>query len=856
MEVQKAKTLDEIYQEVREYDLVLTADASIADALKRRLEEPKLGRWAATPQRLAYEDELAEEDFKRDIFLKLVNEKGLRWKEASYILSNTIECWKETGEIEEIKRYGFEGDSVEKVLEVLRDTDNPLKALEEYSIGENKDVAVLAPYQLNELDRKIIPEDYDEIKMFEEKKVDLPEFNVFNSANSLVQSLKENIERLGPENTAVVIEPSSSYQVLLESTLEASGIPYLKQRDISEDEDLRTFLSLVRTGLSSDRLRIRDIRPVLQELKIPISASENEKFIEDLGEGELEEFRNFFTMIQHLPFKEVLKKYEEFTGRDIGVVKSIIEELDIGDEMVSETRVNQIEYYLDSFAPTEDIEEDGVLLADPKKVSKVDRPVVFLVGMDSKWSQEIESSGWVDTEKREKQNLNDFRSLIQSGKPVFMVQDKEMNEDIIPCYYLNQLLDEEFVNFRELPHRRVRADEEEAGTGFQHTELDLDEGLVEVLSQSSLNSFVISPRYYYISELVSDADEESLEKGNLFHDYAEFYVNYPEFTDEKTDSEIVEFMLDRIKPYADDLDLEKLETEFRIGIRNIKSFLKSMEISRREIEGYGKKDRHENLFSEKYGKPIRSEITEMWFRDEELGGKGKIDFIQDRRNLIDYKSGRRKSEKKIIKKSKVDLHENERFPNFQAPMYLAYHRKKVPDKKLNFKFFHFLDNLGEEISGRAENEENIVELTYYPENFDEKVASNGAFEKLIKGVSKGNDRRKTLEKIGCSSFKEFMKENSFPKTHDKDEALSSEFAEKFRSYGVNQVGDYKYVRNGIDSAIKKLVDFHTENYFKDDIDRFEEFLQEKINELNDYKGSRFPLEAKADDIPERDLIMK
>lgn len=856
MKVQKAKTLDQNYEEVKEYDLVITAEASTADSLKRRLDKTKLGPFAVTPQRLAYGDELAEEDFKRDIFLELVNEEGLRWKQASYLLSNAISCWQETGELEKVKDHGFTDEAMEKVIEVLRQTDNPLQALEEYRIPEEKDVAVLAPYQLNELDRKILPEEYDEIGLFLDEEEELPDFNIFNSSNELIQALKESIKKVGPENAGVVVDPSSGYQALLESALESSEIPYLKQQDLSEDEDLRTFLSLMRTGLSSKRVRVSDIRPVLQELNVPVPSTDSEKFIEDLEEGRLQEFRDVFTMMQHLPFEEVVRKYEEFTGRNLGPVKSILDELDIQDEMVSEGRINQIEYYLDSFAPSEEIEEDGVLFADPKKVSRVDRPVVFFVGMDADWRQEPESSEWVDQDKREEENLKDFTSLLQSGRPVFMVQDKEMNEDIKPCFYLNEIIDEEFVNFRQLPHKRVRPEEIETGTGFERKGLDIEQEKVKVLSQSSLNNFAMSPRYYYISELVSDPDEEALEKGNLFHDYAEFYVNYPEFMDEKSDEEVIDFMMQRIRPFADDLDLEKLETEFKVGLKNIRNFVKSREVSREEMEGYEKKDRDENVFAEEYDRPVRSQITELWFEDEGLGGKGKIDFLQDSQNLVDYKSGRRKSEKKIVKQSKVALHGDEQYPNFQAPMYLAYHRKKAPGKKLNFTFFHFLDNLGDDVTGEASNEDNIVTVTYYPQEFGEKAGSNEAFELMIKDVAKSNDRRKTLEKLGCHQFRKFMEENEVPKTHDKDEILATQFAEDFKSFAKKEVGDYKYVRNGVESALKKLVEFHSKNYFRDDIDLFEEFLEEKLEELNEYRGLRFPLDAKADDIPDRDLIMK
>jgi len=46
-----------------------------------------------------------------------------------------------------------------------------------------------------------------------------------------------------------------------------------------------------------------------------------------------------------------------------------------------------------------------------------------------------------------------------------------------------------------------------------------------------LNSLALSPRLYYFEKLVSDGEDEKIEKGNIFHDYAEFYINHPEFVE-------------------------------------------------------------------------------------------------------------------------------------------------------------------------------------------------------------------------------------------------------------------------------------------------------------------------------------
>ena len=54
MKVDRALGVDEVYEEVKDYDLVLSVDAPLVDALKKRVDEAKLGKFAVTPRRLVY----------------------------------------------------------------------------------------------------------------------------------------------------------------------------------------------------------------------------------------------------------------------------------------------------------------------------------------------------------------------------------------------------------------------------------------------------------------------------------------------------------------------------------------------------------------------------------------------------------------------------------------------------------------------------------------------------------------------------------------------------------------------------------------------------------------------------------
>jgi hypothetical protein len=448
--------------------------------------------------------------------------------------------------------------------------------------------------------------------------------------------------------------------------------------------------------------------------------------------------------------------------------------------------------------------------------------------------REIKDKKLIQQNKIENKHLKDFKSLIQSGKSYFMVQNQELNEEITPCFYLNELIDQEFSNFSELPSKNVKPERKPEKKGFEPENRNTQIKEIEYLSQSGLNSFVQSPRLYFMDRLVSDADQEKFEKGNLFHMYAEYHADNPEQASSINIENIVKIMMDNIEEFADELDLEDLETEFRIGIKNIRNFLDNKEIEKPEIKEYVSTE-DENIFVKEFPGNNKSTCTEPYFKDSKLGAKGKIDLLLNKKHLVDYKSGRRYTTQKVLKKSHVNLFEEEKFPDFQPLLYITEHRKHV-NGKIKFTFLHFLNEIGNTVNG--EDAELKTTITYHPETFQEKKASMEVFEHLIKDVAKSNDRRKTLEKLSYQKYKNFMKERDIPEPFNKKELLKTQFAQDFEDYAKQEVGDYKYVEKGIKKTLKKLVDYRLENYFKEDADQMEKFLQEKIDEINEYLDSR------------------
>ncbi len=859
MKVQKSLGVDEIYEQVKGRGLVLSTEAPLVDALNRRVKEPGLGRFAVTPKRLVYNETGKRLMDKRDLFHLLVRETEMGLKQASYLLENAISCWMETGEVESITGYRrFKSDAMKKVVELLKNTDNIFRAMESFEI-EEKDVVVVGIHQFNGLDLKVLPDSYDVLDIFAEDKIELPEFSVFNSEVEIVRAVRDNIDPDNPNRFALVMEPGSSYQPLIETMLDAEGVPYMVQRELRESLGLRDFLSLCRTADSVKSSKVRDLQPVLRFLGIEVPIEYNEQYAKDLDIEELDEFKDFLDKIQGRTLSEVLEEFGDVYERDLGGIEEVFESLGIEDKTPNEEILNALELYLDIFeVPFEEIKKKSVLFVSPKNVAWVDRPVVFHIGMDSDWVCDVPKRPWIDKDKKEETNLTNFKILLQNTNSYYMVQDTYLSESVTPCFYFNELTTDNFDSFVDLNHSRYNHPSEDKKKKFKKKQIDIQPDKETTISQSSLNRLTQCPRNYFFSKLISSIDRDFFRKGNLFHDFAEFYVNHPDFVEEGR-NKLVDLMVDEMKPLVDDLDLPILRTEFMVGTDNIIKYLKEEGFSGSKPQDCYR-EKTDNFFSKATGRTIDVEITEMWFEDPDLGARGIIDLVKDEGHLVDYKSGRRKSPGDVVKRSNLDLLEDD--PNFQAILYLSYLRKQRPRQKLKFTFFHFLDNIDDKISGTADYKDNICTLTYFPCTFEEQIKRRETFQSLL-----GRSKKRTgfLKDLGYSSFKEALDEFEVPRQlqYDKRRLVEEKVDDLRRRFSAYfDIGHRKdYTENQIQGIcagiLKNLVDFRRKNYFKEDLDAFDEFLEKKIEELNDYKKSRFPVgDVDLDKIDNKDLILK
>ena len=322
-------------------------------------------------------------------------------------------------------------------------------------------------------------------------------------------------------------------------------------------------------------------------------------------------------------------------------------------------------------------------------------------------------------------------------------------------------------------------------------------------------------------------------------------------------ADVVDVMVEEARPLFAGTDEPLRRRSYRIGIETIVEYLDDQGPESEDFltpaSGWGR-----NFFADYFDEPIDSPLTERWFENTSLGIKGKIDLVRAPDHLLDFKSGRKKSQRKVVKQAAIDPPNDT--PNFQAALYLCHYRTTHPDEPIEFTFFHFLETLDDVITGDADLDDTLTTVTYYPWTFDEHVGSRQAYDTLLGGY---NDCVATFEDLGFEAYTEIMGRLSFPKTTEKDELRESTFAAAFTEAVDNQTGGNVDAEKGCDQAIRALNGVRKKSFFREDLDAMERFVADRIQELNEYRrgDDRFPVEGIAGEpnyrrVDHRDLILE
>ncbi|MFB6095252.1 MAG: PD-(D/E)XK nuclease family protein, partial [Halodesulfurarchaeum sp.] len=831
MPIRTRRSIADIYEAVREYDLVLTADAPLSLALNRRVETPRLGRFAATPRMLASGD-FAPSD-RRPLFQEVIDQTELTWKQSAYLVDQVLDAWEKTGSPERILGYEeFDNPATRAVLEVVQSTESSYRAVTEYDISPDRDVVVVGEEQFTALDRRILPETYDTLDPFEDDTFPVPTFHLYDSATAIVDAVVEAIAEATDtsnrperaEQVGIVLHEGGEYRPLVESALESAGIPYYGGPGFADDVDLRTLLGLLRLARTSGDVRVRDVRGLLSRLGDPPPVADDRKRLSALAgpdAGRSSEVPSSVRTLQVVleefdgaTFREAIDCYEAHAGADLDPLRRELDRLGLAGHRVTAERLDDLEFYLDAFDVPVDRDDEGVLLASATSSVYVDRPTVFYLGLSTDWTRSIPDRPWIDAAATDAVNLREFQLRLQNGQErYYLVRNTAAGEPVTPCLYFHDLLADAFPDieeFRDLPHESHggRTPAWDRSTGFEHRPVDdvfgsqsdtppsestvsdtpPSEGTVsdttpspvETVSQSTLATLANCPRDHFFDRLLDRPETDYFTRGTVVHDFAEFAVAHPDVVEGASWDELVSVGVDALRPFTADREVPLVRTRLRAGLRNVWTYLQSAPPEGVSFDAYAP-FRAENRYAAHFDRPIGDgSDTEQWFEDPELGGKGVVDLIASPTTLADYKTGSLTSARRVVADGDLDrddagdadaLVATSDTPDFQVPLYLAHHRRVVPSVPLTFRLVHVLETVDDVVTGDAAVEDMLTEVPYHPLPFADFAATRTAYDLLTADVSETNDRRKTLEALGYDSYREFFERWDVPDDVDRDEIL-------------------------------------------------------------------------------------
>ncbi|WP_254824328.1 PD-(D/E)XK nuclease family protein [Haloglomus halophilum] len=859
MTLREAASIDDLHRAIRDTDLALTSDPPLALALDRRVDRPRIGRVGATPRGHA-SNQLTPMD-RRNLFRTLITETDLTWKQAHRALDRTLQAWDRTGNIDAILDHDeFDTPAMRTAVETLRTADSSYHKLANSRLDDEVDLAVIGESSLSELDRSLLPADYETVDRFTGATGTLPTFDIFPSATAIVDALIEQLSADTAESVGVVLDESTVFSPLVEAGLAAAEIPFQGGPGFVDDPDVRTFLRLLQAVFTGSDLRVGDIEPLLAPLGVDVPRKLGEQRVDALEDSTLPELATIEEAVHTGTLRDAIRAYEALAGVTLGTLRDECDRLDVLDTAVTSDLLDRLTYYVQSFDVPVDRERDGVLLTDAASTAYIDRPVVFYLGLGAGWAKTPPDVPWIDSTEYVQQDLDRFEILLQNGRQRhYLVQDTRAGEDVTPCVYFRQLFEQSFDRFSDLPHERYDDYGVERGAPGQPfvapPGADGETEEVDALSQSTLKRLANCPREEFFTRLVETPTASYMARGTVVHEAAELYVTHPETVREEFET-VVDAMVEQVRAYATD-DRHPVErTQLAIALETAMEYLDANPPVEADHEAYADRSQ-ENELADRLDLDCASQLTERWFEAPEAGIRGFVDLLRSPTDLVDYKTGSQSTASKLRDRASIDpLHDD---PNFQVALYLLQHRRQEPDEPLSIHFVHVLEHADRMARGEAPDiGELVTTITYLPVTFSEFVARREVYE-AVTDYADSNDRVKALDPLGYDAYREFFLDHDLPREGEAPEQREAVIT-AFIEYTKRHVKDTAYVENGCRDAINDMDDVVGTYYLKPDLDAFETFVDEQLANLNEYRNDSFPVRAIEDGpnwdrVDTRDLIL-
>ncbi len=666
-----AKSIDELYEEVRDFDLVLCNDAPLALGLNNRLDKPRVGVFAITPRQLAGDlgMDILGEPLMSDIqVVRKVSEYTgypMRFVHGEIENIKTIRRYNH-----DVRRYlhseksGYIFDefirlpTLEKAMDAFDGSTDP------YYNGMN--IAVIGEDLFDSLDKNFIPNGrgYTSIDLFKGRGNDysIPEFRELANDHQIAENAVEMIGDRDPRDFAIVLDVNGKIVDAVRSELYRRDIPFINSLSIRDLNNIRDYIEFINRSLNFSVTKVSQIRELIHTYGGYISPKLDEYLIENYPEivdnREALELLGIMKDIHELTYGEVC---ERITGKGSAQVKLMLSQLELTDRKVNAADTADMVYSVNNFElkHNEQIpkdEKEGVLIVDCKNSVYIDRPVVIFLGMGQEWEKDLSELNLVDVRMKPDQvdaNVMKFQILLQQGTSrTYICNSIKDGKDAKPCIYFqkadyDEKVYKKFSDISEcIPGPWYRFTEKEkvsvGGESFSEGKKDFE------FSSSSFNSFYNCPRKYMFGCVTRSPEKEYTLLGTYIHEYAEFKMCFPEKVKELGQEFFIRFIAERCTPlFSVDLRGVK-ESKIRAAIKEMDELIDSHGFTEGiRIVPKERKFRENEFFLLTDSAGLGSDTNEVTKSSLDRHMNGTLDFIKDN-DIYDFKTGRPKSAEKII----------------------------------------------------------------------------------------------------------------------------------------------------------------------------------------------------------------
>lgn len=710
-------SIDEIYDRVKDFDLVVTNDVALATALNSRISFPMIGYFAMTPRQIAQLLAPAEmaSGIMRDIdIIPIIREEtGYSLRYIYSEIKNFRDIRKHTHEVTNYltssrSRKVYDSYSAlptyERVMGAF-DTDAS-------TFFAGKRVAVVGSEFFDSLDKHFLPIEADFIDIFTDEPFSIPEIRVIGNDRQIAENAVDLIDPGNPDDFAIVLNVSSPIADAVRSALYRRRLPFINRMDVRDMAPIRDYLSFLTLSFTYDTLRVSQVKELFAAYN-GFFAPRNDGFI--LSRLDADSMKNHAVDLREL-MRQVCEDGITFGEvRDRFCIKStashvtnILRDLGIEDDVVTPNSLSDLRYAVDNISDltnneqTPENEKSGVLITDCKNSVYVDRPVVLFLGMEQDWNIPVVGKRYLDAEEESETNALRLEALLQQGqRRVYLVNSTKRGEPARPTNSFMQMMNRGLGpddtrnpcnTFADVCDRLVEgrwvspSEPRIMSKGEDH--MDSGREFEKKFSKSTYNAYYTCPRSYMFKMALKTPDSKEAEFGSLIHAFAELYACHPEVVREKG----VDYFADLVSDHHAGLSSPLMASIDRDSIRramsNVMRFIDERGIRDLPLDSIPRE--HPNVFFEKEGLTKYSSACESDRTSSQHQIHGEFDLLW-KSSVVDYKTGRAK-ELSDIAKSMVPGNK-EKYPEFQPLIYLGLARETTDLKEIRFEQLYVLDGI-------------------------------------------------------------------------------------------------------------------------------------------------------------------